>query len=90
MAWLIVRIYDDRQGRNLVQVAKKHVKGRAEASDIDELCTLCSVETQDGAKAARREWPWSVTAHTSRSRDGIGRSTGLVRLAARPKRKAAP
>lgn len=86
MAWLILRVYDDRQGRNLVQIAKMPAKlGSPSLADIEELATVCKIEVSDGP-ATRKGWPWSVIAYTSRSKDGIGRSGGMpMRLPARPR-----
>jgi len=93
MAWLIVRVYDDRQGKNLVELLKQPTKPRTpETEDIAQLAGASGVEVHGGDGAAlRKEWPWSLVAYTSRSRDGIGnmRLTSAVSLAARPKRKVA-
>jgi hypothetical protein len=89
MAWLILRVYDDRQGKNLVELLKQPAKPRTpETEDIAQLAEQCSVEVHDGEGAApRKTWPWTVVAYTSRSRDGIGnmRRTFAVSLAARPR-----
>lgn len=92
MAWLIVRVYDDRRGKNTVDVLKQPSKPRTpETGDIAQLTEKCGIEVfhdNDGV-ATRKEWPWSILAYSSHSRDGLGhiRRTGVVSLPARPKRR---
>jgi hypothetical protein len=94
MAWLIVRVFDDRQGINTTDILKRPgVRlGDPNASDVAALVaeyTDAEVHTSF-EPTLRREWPWSVVAYTSRRKDGIGRLVGLhIHLPARPKRKAA-
>lgn len=92
MAWLIIRVCDDRQGRHTVEVLKKRSKlGDPKTSDVAQLAAKHGVEVHASFKPPpRKEGPWSIVAYTSRSRDGIGRSGGqYVSLAARPKRREA-
>lgn len=93
MAWLIVRVFHDRQGVNMADILKRRAPlGDPKASDVAELVAQCTdAEVHTSLKPTlRRDWPWSVVAYTSRRRDGIGRPVGLhIHLPARPKRKEA-
>ena len=93
MAWLIVRVFDDRQGINTTDILKRPGArlGDPNVSDVASLvadCTGIEVHTSL-SPTLRREWPWSVVAYTSRRKDGIGRVGLHIHLPARPKRKAA-
>ncbi len=88
MAWLIIRVCDDRQGKHTVDVLRKRSKlCDPKTSDIAQLAEKHGVEVHISFRAPpRKEWPWSIVAYTSRSKDGIGRSGGqYVSLAARLK-----
>ena len=92
MAWLIIRVCDDRQGKNTVDVLRKRSKlCDPKTSDVAQLAEKHGIEVHVSFRPApRKEGPWSVVAYTSRSREGIGRSGGqYVSLAARPKRHEA-
>lgn len=92
MAWLIIRVCGDRQGKNTFNVLRGRSKlCTPKRSDVARLAEKFGVEAHiDGGIASHKEWPWSVVAYTSRSRDGIGRSGGqYVSLMARPKRREA-
>lgn len=92
MAWLIIRVCDDRQGRNTVDVFRKRSKlCDPKTSDVAQLAAKHRVEIHVSFQPPpRKEWPWSVVAYTSPSWDGIGRAGGqYVHLAARPKRREA-
>ena len=90
MAWLIVRVYDDRRQRNLINVLKQQSKPRTpETGDIAQLTEKRGIEVYDSdGIPPRKKWLWSILTYSSHSRDGIGhiRRTGVVSLLARPKR----
>ena len=93
MAWLIIRVCNDRQWKNTTDILKRRSKlCTPHPRDVAELAERFGVEVNtNGGLVPVREWPWSVVAYTSRRKDGIGRSGGqFTSLAARPKRKAAP
>ncbi len=92
MAWLIIRVCDDRQGKHTVNVLKKRSKlGDPKTSDVVQLAEKHGIEIHASFKPPpRREWPWSVVAYTSPSWDGIGRARGqYIHLVARPRRREA-
>lgn len=89
MAWLIVRVCDDRQGKNTIDLFKQRSKlCTPTTEDVAHVAERFGVEvhTTFPKPATHKEWPWSVVAYTSRSRDGIGRSGGqFIHLPAKPK-----
>ena len=92
MAWLIIRVCDDRQGRNTVDVLRERSKlCDPKTSAVAQLAEKHGIEIHVSFQPPlRKEWPWSAVVHTSRSRDGIGRAGGqYLHLAARPKRREA-
>lgn len=92
MAWLIIRVCDDRQGKNTVDVFRERSKlCTPKRSDVVRLAERFGVEAHiEGGMASRKAWPWSVVAYTSPSWDGIGRAGGqYIHLVARPRRREA-
>ena len=95
MAWLIIRVCGDRQGRSVstFDVLKQRSKlCTPKTDDIAQLADKHGVEvhTSPSKQASHKEWPWSVIAYTSPSKDGIGRAGGqYVSRPARPKRRGA-
>lgn len=91
MGWLIIRVFNDRIGKNVIDVLKKRsALGTPDAQEVARLTERFGVEANLSASRPlpHKEWPWSIAAYTSRSRDGIGRAVGqFIFLPARPKKK---
>lgn len=91
MAWLIIRVCNDRRGKNTADILKCQSKlGTPHPQDVAALADKSGIEVNtDGGTPSLRQWPWSVVAYTSRRKEGIGRVGTHIHLPARPKRKTA-
>ena len=62
MAWLIIRVCDDRQGKHTVDVLRKRSKlCDPKTSDVARLAEKHGIEVRVSFQPPpRKEWPWSI------------------------------